>query len=828
MNSAINEGADFLGRVLRRAEPVAPYPYQNRLAQALERGGNLIVSAPTGSGKTWAVLMPYLLARHRGERRWDRILYALPLRSLASSLWRSTMDGCAAAGFHVRQQREGTTAQAPNELSVTIQTGEQRLDPFFNGDIVFATIDQLLGSYLHTPLSLPQRVSNINPGALLGSLLVLDEVHLLDPGRALGTALDLAERLRDYVQVVVMTATLSTVGIERLAELLHAEVVRVDCGEIALMPSQRDKQRTWRWSTAPLSAEAVLDHHHGGRSLVLCNTVTRAQALLLELQREIKTNGWSTKCRLLHSRFFRDDRRGVEASLPNAFGPESESTDEILVATQVLEAGVDISADELHTELCPANALIQRAGRCARYEAPRNTGTVNVYDLKRDGQGRRKVGPYRESDAPQLIELAAGAVQERHSCTLGFEDEQNFLNQTLAVSEARLFADLAEHRVLRRTQVSEVIDTGDRSRVRQLIREVDNIGVLIHAEPESVRLQDGPELLSVPRSALFTLRDNFAARGRNGQWSAKIPIETSDEDRILDGWMVADFHAARSAPWLVALHPEVARYTPSLGLIIGEAGYTVEPPYHDPPAIPRSCYRRESFQDHAARTRDACRVQASSQSCAARALDEHLQLPPGTAERLGEIASALHDTGKLGQGWQDAIWAWQLHKTPGVVRDAPLAHSDYHDAADWKAQRAAAFRRPPHAVEGAYALAPPLAEALLSLVGGAHLEMTLRAVLTAVARHHAGHATTLRPFALIGNATGELRRVMELVGLPLATEPAAARTGLDCANFGDYFLRAADPRDAPWMPMYWFVARRLRLADQWATAALTRGEAACG
>ena len=51
------------------------------------------------------------------------------------------------------------------------------------------------------------------------------------------------------------------------------------------------------------------------------------------------------------------------------------------VATQVVEAGLDLSADLLLTEAAPANSLIQRAGRCARYAPPRNRGQVVVFDL---------------------------------------------------------------------------------------------------------------------------------------------------------------------------------------------------------------------------------------------------------------------------------------------------------------------------------------------------------------------------------------------------------------------------------------------------------------
>ena len=48
---------------------------------------------------------------------------------------------------------------------------------FFRSDLIFTTIDQLLSSYVFLPVSLPDRVGNINAGALIGSLVVFDEIQ---------------------------------------------------------------------------------------------------------------------------------------------------------------------------------------------------------------------------------------------------------------------------------------------------------------------------------------------------------------------------------------------------------------------------------------------------------------------------------------------------------------------------------------------------------------------------------------------------------------------------------------------------------------------------
>lgn len=97
-------------------------------------------------------------------------------------------------------------------IDIRIQQGEQKGDPFFEADLTFTTIDQLLSSYLFHPLSLSSRLGNINAGALVGSLVVFDEYHLLEPERSMATSIEMLDRLMEgarLAQFVLMTATIA-------------------------------------------------------------------------------------------------------------------------------------------------------------------------------------------------------------------------------------------------------------------------------------------------------------------------------------------------------------------------------------------------------------------------------------------------------------------------------------------------------------------------------------------------------------------------------------------------------------------------------------------
>ncbi len=107
-------------------------------------------------------------------------------------------------------------------------------------------------------------------------------------------------------------------------------------------------------------------------TLVICNTVDRAVAVYGAL-RDLKSGASQERLfdddhlLLLHSRF-RAHERAIWPDKLMAFerGDGPNSGPRIVVATQVIEAGVDISAPVLYTELCPLASLIQRLGRCAR------------------------------------------------------------------------------------------------------------------------------------------------------------------------------------------------------------------------------------------------------------------------------------------------------------------------------------------------------------------------------------------------------------------------------------------------------------------------------
>jgi len=108
------------------------------------------------------------------------------------------------------------------------------------------------------------------------------------------------------------------------------------------------------------------------RVLVILNTVFQAQQVYKNLKElaEMEFPSLIEKIDLLHSRFTLNKRKNIENNIVNkAFSnpkPENENGGRILVASQVIEASLDIDADIMFTEMAPIDALIQRMGRVLR------------------------------------------------------------------------------------------------------------------------------------------------------------------------------------------------------------------------------------------------------------------------------------------------------------------------------------------------------------------------------------------------------------------------------------------------------------------------------
>jgi CRISPR-associated endonuclease/helicase Cas3 len=291
----------------------------------------------------------------------------------------------------------------------------------------------------------------------------MDEVQLMDVGLATSAQLQ-AFREEDREKVLRpcrtwwMSATLQPAW---LLSVDTAPYYENWCLDPCVVDSENRTDGLWRihksLSTDAIGckddrqfAKRILAEHaevpngeFGRITLVVCNKVDQACRTYNALVDE----GRFQDLELVHSRFRPAEREGWRERFlsRSACTPD---VDRIIVATQVIEAGVDLSAGCLISELAPWPSLVQRFGRCARYGG---TGKVLVIDRGRD---EASTAPYDPEDLEgawealqQLAEQGVGiAALEAHEESLGPE------------ARKRLYPYAPAHLVLRR-EFDELFDT---------------------------------------------------------------------------------------------------------------------------------------------------------------------------------------------------------------------------------------------------------------------------------------------------------------------------------------------------------------------------------
>jgi CRISPR-associated endonuclease/helicase Cas3 len=122
-----------------------------------------------------------------------------------------------------------------------------------------------------------------------------------------------------------------------------------------------------------LAQEVLTRHVSGATTLVVLNMVERVQSVLEAIDR-MKP---AAETFAVHSRFRPDDRKMLNRKLSET--PAENGPGRIIVATQAVEAGIDMTSRVLFTELAPWSSLVQRFGRCNRYGENNDSGGANVF-----------------------------------------------------------------------------------------------------------------------------------------------------------------------------------------------------------------------------------------------------------------------------------------------------------------------------------------------------------------------------------------------------------------------------------------------------------------
>lgn len=238
----------------------------------------------------------------------------------------------------------------------------------------------------------------------------------------------------------------------------------------------------------PLAAEVIKAHGEAkGRTIVVVNAVKRACDLWAEIQKQ-----WSSATDdnlvLIHSRFRPPDRAAQIKKLRPEVSPDNLPSDGmIVVSTQVIEAGVDVSATTLFTELAPWASLVQRFGRCNRRGEQNEVASVRWIDLPANDADADKVRhPY------DLADLQAAAEELRRLKDIGPGSLAAHRQGLSEKKQEALFPHRHTH-VIRRKDLLDLFDTtpdlaGNDIDIDRYVREVEETDVRVfwrdYGDPE--------------------------------------------------------------------------------------------------------------------------------------------------------------------------------------------------------------------------------------------------------------------------------------------------------------------------------------------------------
>ncbi|MBL8473774.1 MAG: DEAD/DEAH box helicase [Rhodocyclaceae bacterium] len=356
-----------------------PHAWQLELAAEAECR-NRLIRIPTGFGKTLGVLAVWAWHRlHHGDDAWPRrLVWCLPMRVLVEQ----TVDAAKLALARLGLLTENDTGASVFPLMGGADPGDWHLYPE-RCAVLIGTQDMLLSRALNRGYASPRARWPMEFGLLNQDCLwVFDEIQLMDVALATSGQLqafrDTENAAGKQTRPVFswwMSATLQADWFKRSPETAaYADMLPhglTDADRSVSLWTEVEKpcsviESSSTADTATLIARLHLEHGRGakGPTLVVVNTVEEAVTIYRQLSRDKSLEG--TDLRLIHSRFRPAERAGWRSDFLHAAAC-APGKDRIVVATQVVEAGVDYSAALLVTQLAPWASLVQRFGRSARW-----------------------------------------------------------------------------------------------------------------------------------------------------------------------------------------------------------------------------------------------------------------------------------------------------------------------------------------------------------------------------------------------------------------------------------------------------------------------------
>ena len=341
---------------------------------------NIIVVASTGIGKTEGALL------WAGD---SKTFYTLPIKVSINAIY----ERIKIQGYYDKEKITILHSDAVSELMKEDADFGDTWDKYgkskkLSYPFTVCTIDQLF-YFVFKSLG-----TEIFPATLKYSKIIIDEIQSYTPEITAFILYGLKVINDLGGQFCIMTATLPPI----IKELMKRENIKFETPKTFIKKDENGNSIKRHFikfiefeeseDKKDFNYNEILKKSKNKKVLIICNTVRRSQDVYIKLKEQNKEN---VEINLLHSRFIFKDRKEKETKIQdfassNKFG--------IWISTQIVEASLDIDFDILYTDMCSADSLLQRMGRCYRnriYE--KDEPNIFIYDTK-VGVGNEKNSVY--------------------------------------------------------------------------------------------------------------------------------------------------------------------------------------------------------------------------------------------------------------------------------------------------------------------------------------------------------------------------------------------------------------------------------------------------
>lgn len=342
------------------------------------------LTVPTGGGKTLASLAFAL--RHAQIHSLERVIYALPYTSIIDQTVKVFHDlfGDEQAFLEHHSDISMPDPEHPTPSEIRRRLRAENWD----APLIATTTVQLFESLLGHGTSKCRKLHNI-----VKSVIVLDEVQTL-PVYFLTPILDVLRELCTHYGVTVLLCTATQPdfesrqnfeGLSDIREIVpHPEHSFASLKRVEYQLPKAGETWTWRQVADRVRAEP--------RILVIVNT-RRDATELLSLLTDDDERGEEEQSALFHlsTRLCSEHRKAVLEEVHRRLKAKEPCR---LIATQVIEAGVDVDFPLVMRALGPLDSLVQAAGRANREGKMSSLGRVIVF-VPEDGhtpKGSYQVG----------------------------------------------------------------------------------------------------------------------------------------------------------------------------------------------------------------------------------------------------------------------------------------------------------------------------------------------------------------------------------------------------------------------------------------------------